>query len=381
MRWHRYGRHHRPPWWPSNEKWPPAGREHAWRRGRGRFLRRIAAAFAALLFLSALGGAALSSILFGIRLGGPGLRARIAVPVIALVFLFGLLAVLVRRVGSPVGDIVEAANRVAEGDFATRITEHGPPPVRVVARAFNSMAARLESQDRQRRYLLADIAHELRTPLSVVQGRLEGLLDGVYTRDDARLSEVLDETRLLTRLVEDLRTLAHTESGMLALQKEPTDLAILIQDVVNSLSAEAESRQVSFKIDASSDLPLALVDPLRIREVLVNLLSNALHHTPADGVVSIAAGDERHIHVAAQCDLEAVVLTKRQFRRASICTEVVRIGLLQRYIAWPCRYRDSEGARQWRRRKFQFADVRSSEPGSRAKRGRLLHRTSESPRR
>lgn len=303
MRWHRHRRHRRPPWWPSNESWPPAGREHAWRRGRGRFVRRIAAAFAALLFLSTLGGAALASILFGSGPGGPGLHiVRIAVPVIALGFVFGLLAVLVRRVGGPVGDIVEAANRVAEGDFATRITEHGPPPVRVVARAFNSMAARLETQDRQRRHLLADIAHELRTPLSVVQGRLEGLLDGVYARDDARLSEVLDETRLLTRLVEDLRTLAHAESGMLALQKEPTDLVILIQDVVNSLSADAEIRQVSVKIDASSDLPLALVDPLRIREVLVNLLSNALHHTPADGVVSIAAKTANDVYEITVAD-------------------------------------------------------------------------------
>jgi len=287
MRWHRY-RHRRPPWWPQNEHWPPAARGDVWRRGRARFVRRIAVVFAALLFLSALGGAALASILWG----GGGARlhiAQVAIPVIALIFLFGLLATLVRRVGSPLGDIVEAANRVAEGDFATRITEHGPPPVRVVARAFNSMAARLESQDRQRRHLLADIAHELRTPLSVVQGRLEGLLDGVYARDDARLSEVLDETRLLTRLVEDLRTLAHAESGMLALQKEPTDLAILIQDVVNSLSADAGRRQVSVEVDASADLTLALVDPLRIREVLANLLSNALHHTPAGGVVSIAA--------------------------------------------------------------------------------------------
>jgi two-component system sensor histidine kinase BaeS len=89
--------------------------------------------------------------------------------------------------------------------------------------------------------------------------------------------------------VEDLRTLAHAESGMLALQKEPTDLAILIQDVVSSLSADAESRQVSLEVDASADLPLALVDPLRIREVLANLLSNALHHTPTGGVLSITA--------------------------------------------------------------------------------------------
>src|SRR4030095_5060918 len=102
-------------------------------------------------------------------------------------------------------------------------------------------------QDRQRRHLLADIAHELRTPLSVIEGRLEGLLDGVYTRDDQELGKVLEETRLLARLVDDLRTLSHAESGMLALQKEPADLAILLHDAAGSLSAEAAERRVAIR--------------------------------------------------------------------------------------------------------------------------------------
>jgi phospho-acceptor domain-containing protein/HAMP domain-containing protein/calcineurin-like phosphoesterase family protein len=125
------------------------------------------------------------------------------------------------------GNIVEAANRVADGDFSTRLPEYGPPAIRSVGRAFNSMAARLETQDRQRRNLMAEVAHELRTPLSVIQGRLEGLLDGVYAKDDAQISEVLDETRILSRLVDDLRTLADTESGMFSLQKESTDIGTL----------------------------------------------------------------------------------------------------------------------------------------------------------
>ena len=123
-----------------------------------------------------------------------------------------------RRVGLPMGDVVSATDRVAAGDFSARVAERGPPFLRGVARAFNSMTARLQEQDRQRRDLMADIAHELRTPLAVVQGRIEGLLDGVYPRDDARLSEVLEETRLLARLVEDLGTLAHSERGTLGLQ-------------------------------------------------------------------------------------------------------------------------------------------------------------------
>ena len=88
-----------------------------------------------------------------------------------------------RSFGTPVGDIIEASNRVADGDFATRLNEDGPRPVRIVARAFNSMTTRLQAQDAQRRHLMADIAHELRNPLAVLQGRLEGMLDGVYPRD------------------------------------------------------------------------------------------------------------------------------------------------------------------------------------------------------
>jgi signal transduction histidine kinase len=284
--WHRYHRRRPPPWWPAGESWPPVDRAHVWRHGRGRFVRRILFLVAGLLFLSAIGTATLISTLFGAY--GPDRAPHIPpIAIAAGLFLVALFAVAMRRVALPLGDIVEAANRVADGDYSTRITEYGPPSLRTVGSAFNTMAARLESQERQRRHLMADIAHELRTPLSVIQGRLEGVLDGVYPRDDATLSQVIEETRLLARLVEDLRTLANAESGTLTLQKEPTDVAILIQDVVSSFSAEA--RNVSVRVDAAADLPLIAVDPLRIREVLANLLSNALRHTPAGGVVSINA--------------------------------------------------------------------------------------------
>ena len=147
------------------------------------------------------------------------------------------------------------------------------------------MTSRLEAHEQQRRHLMADIAHELRTPLTVIQGRLEGLIDGVYPRDDARLTEVLNDTRMLARLVEDLRTLAHTESGTLALHKEPTDVGVLIQEVAKAFEAESTARRVTVETQTPKDLPLVDVDPLRVREVLTNLVSNALHHTPTGGVV------------------------------------------------------------------------------------------------
>ena len=141
-----------------------------------------------------------------------------------------------------------------------------------------NMGAYFRRQDRLRRQLMADVAHELRTPLSVLQGRIEGIIDGVYPRDDERMQGLLDETRHLSRLVEDLRTIANAEAGALELRKEIVDPGELIRD------AAAAFEGVSVEI--RDELPAIEVDPIRIREVLLNLLSNA---KAAGGTVSISA--------------------------------------------------------------------------------------------
>ncbi len=178
-------------------------------------------------------------------------------------------------------EVMDAADRVAGGDYTVRVTESGPPPIRALAYSFNTMTARLAGADRLRRDLMADVAHELRTPLSVLQGRLEGLLDGVYPKDEAQLAQLLEETHVLSRLVEDLRTLALSEAGALPLQKESTDIVALARDVVRSMTGSGASVDVRAPHAVIIDL-----DPVRIREVLTNLLSNAIRHTPADGRVS-----------------------------------------------------------------------------------------------
>ena len=262
-----------------------------WRRRRLRFMGATLVFLLPMFVLFALGVASFAAVAIR-HLGGPPqilyLTPAFAWMIIFFLFVFGL-----RHVGDPVTDIVDAAQRVANGDFTTRIAARGPRFVRTVASAFNTMTERLEAHDRQRRELMADIAHELRTPLTVIQGRLEGVLDGVYPRDDERLSAVLEETRVLARLVEDLRTLANAETGVLTLQKEPTELAPLIQDVVHSLSADASASGVAVRVDAPGDLPALDIDPLRIREVIANLLSNALHYTPTGGTVTISVHRER----------------------------------------------------------------------------------------
>jgi signal transduction histidine kinase len=279
----------RPPWWPANEPWPTP-RMHAWRRHRSRVVRRFGILFAVVLVLSAIGASTLVSLVTGragLSAASPS-PAVVIMPALAFVLVLAGFVVALRRIGFPLGDIVMAADRVAGGDYSTRIREHGPRSLRLVAQAFNSMTTTLQSQDEQRRNLMADIAHELRTPLAVIQGRLEGLLDGVYPRDDVVLAGVLDDTRILARLVEDLRTLSNAEAGRLVLNKEPTDLAVLIQDVVKSFSAQAETNHITVRVVAA-DLPIIEVDPLRLWEVLSNLLSNAIRHTGRGGSVSVTA--------------------------------------------------------------------------------------------
>lgn len=287
MMWPRGYRRNPPPWWPAGESWPPRDHPVAWRRGRARFVRRVALLFGALLLFSAIGLATLIAKLLGAASDRAPVAPLVPLGAAGVLFVLVMLAVAMRRFAFPLGNIIEAANRVADGDFSTRVTEFGPPSLRMVGRAFNTMAARLEAQERQRRHLMADIAHELRTPLSVVQGRLEGMVDGVYPRDDGTLNLAIEETRLVARLVEDLRTVAVSESGALTLQKEATDVAALIHDVVSALPAE--TRTLSIRVDAAAELPLVAVDPLRIREVVGNLLANAARHTPAGGSVTITA--------------------------------------------------------------------------------------------
>lgn len=203
--------------------------------------------------------------------------------------LFMLVGRLLRRVATPVGELMEAVGRVEAGDYSIRVAEHGPREVRALVRAFNAMTERLQLNEIQRRNLLADVTHELRTPLTVIQGNLEGLLDGVYPRDDAHLGLILEDTRVLARLIDDLRTLSLAESGALQLHREPTDLSILISETTTAFKTQAEAAGVALRVVITEDIPLLELDPVRLREVLANLLSNALRHTPTGGQVQLTA--------------------------------------------------------------------------------------------
>src|SRR4029450_12744743 len=141
---------------------------------------------------------------------------------------------------APIGDVMEAADRVAGGDYATQVQVRGPGEVARLADSFNQMTQRLQANETQRRALLADVAHELRTPLSVIRGNVEGMLDGVYPPDDAHLGPVLEETAVMPRLLDDLQTLSTAEAGVLRLYRERVDPVELAEDAVATFRARAD---------------------------------------------------------------------------------------------------------------------------------------------
>jgi signal transduction histidine kinase len=175
---------------------------------------------------------------------------------------------------------------VADGDYAVRVETRANGDVARLVDSFNAMTTRLQTNEEQRRNLFADVAHELRTPLSIVRGNAEGMLDGVYPRDDAHLETILDATAVMARLLDDLRTLSQTDTGALRLHKQTTDVAELLDDIRYAFAPRAAEAGVAFTLEAEL-LPPLDIDPVRVRQVLENLLDNALRHTPRGGTIRI----------------------------------------------------------------------------------------------
>ena len=238
-----------------------------------------------LLFAATMLTVALATAAFGNVTGWLGVAAALA-GLLLFVLCLSFVGRSVRRMFGPIGDVMEAAERVALGDYSVRVRERGPGEVRRLGRTFNDMTARLQASDEQRRGLLADVTHELRTPLSVVRGNLEGIADGMYKADEERVAAVLEQTRLMGRLLDDLQTLSTAEAGELSLTLEPTDLEMVVQEVASAFAPRAAAAEVEL-VTSCDALPEVSVDPARIRQVLENLVANAVRHTPAGGTVRI----------------------------------------------------------------------------------------------
>jgi two-component system OmpR family sensor kinase/two-component system sensor histidine kinase BaeS len=189
----------------------------------------------------------------------------------------------------PVSDLTQAAARMAAGDLSQRVAVAGSDELSTLGQAFNHMAASLQQAQQSRRAMTADIAHELRTPIAIQRAHLEALQDGIYPLTVENLQPVLESTDLLTRLVEDLRTLALADAGELSLEMEPGDLALLVGRVVERFSAEAESRQITLTYEDQSGGQAGHVpfDAARVEQILNNLLSNGLRYTPEGGMLAV----------------------------------------------------------------------------------------------
>lgn len=258
---------------------------------RGRFVRRIAIGFGIFfLFVFLVGwlGAAVGGRWFERGDHGGFFPWFLFLPIL-LVIGFVALGRAIRRTARPIGEVMDAAERITEGDLTARAAVHGPNDVRDLAGAFNRMAERLETNERRRRDLLADIAHELRTPLAVIRGRVEGMRDGLYEANGEHLELIERETDVMARLLEDLQLLSNAEAGALRLHRERLEPRELVQTAADAFAAPATEAGLQLRTHVDEGLPALDVDRVRIGEVLANVLANAVRHTPSRGSITLAA--------------------------------------------------------------------------------------------
>lgn len=219
------------------------------------------------------------------------LLAASAAALIALLLGF----ILFRQITAPLNSLASASEKIAAGDLTARSPVRGDDEIARVGRSFNAMADNLARSETARRNMLADIAHELRNPIGVIQSHLEAMQDGVFPLDRDQVDSLHEETLLLSRLVGDLRELALADAGQLALNRAPTDLRALIERVVNAFQAQANEREITLTASVPENIPPLNIDAQRIEQVLRNLLSNALRYTLANGVVMVTATQEKNL--------------------------------------------------------------------------------------
>ncbi len=222
---------------------------------------------------------------------------------VGLLFPFGVISfflslltifigvLLVQRLVNPLAEVVAAAREVANGKLDARVAVSGPQDLRALNESFNEMAMALEYSDKQRREMLADIAHELRTPLSVIRGRLEGIIDGVYPENGPQVSMALQQTYALQRLVDDLRLLTLAETRQLQFDKRNVNVGNIITGILEMFSAEAEENNISLSFTEKSENLTVEIDPQRFEQVLSNVLGNALRYVPNGGRVWVTANE------------------------------------------------------------------------------------------
>lgn len=207
-------------------------------------------------------------------------RAAYIAAGVAVALAIILAIILSTRLLKPVRALTNAASSLADGDLTKRVSIKGDDELAILGQTFNQMATALETAEESRRAMTADIAHELRTPLAVQRAQLEALQDGVYPATEENLTSILEQNILLTRMVEDLGTLALADAGQLKLEKIPTDLEKLVKRVLDRFKSQANERQIDLRFSSQGECRKLSLDPGRMEQILGNLLSNALRYTP-----------------------------------------------------------------------------------------------------
>jgi signal transduction histidine kinase len=210
----------------------------------------------------------------------------------------GLLAVIVatvitfvlsRRMSRPIQILSLAVSRLGKGDFSQRVKIDDKSEVGELANTFNNMADSLEQSEKLKRQIVTDVAHELRTPVSNIRGQLEAIQDNLLTPDSNSINSLHEETMLLSRLIDDLQELTLAEAGKLNMVKQPEEIGAIILQAVDVMKFKAESADITIETNIADKLPLCLIDQHRISQVLKNLITNAIVHTPRGGSITVSA--------------------------------------------------------------------------------------------
>jgi len=230
-------------------------------------------------------------------------RAALIAGLVSAALSLVLAWLLANNLARPVRLLTQATERMANGDLMQRVQVAGSDELAALGKSFNQMALSLQKSEEVRQAMTADIAHELRNPLAVQRANLEALQDGVYPLTREALNPILEQNLLLTRLVEDLRTLAQADAGQLKLELAPTDLPRLVERVVERFRPQAAQQAVELIVE-SDQLPAEFtslyLDPMRVEQIMNNLLSNALRYSPAGGKIIISlerAEEQAQVHV------------------------------------------------------------------------------------
>jgi signal transduction histidine kinase len=209
--------------------------------------------------------------------------------VFASVIALLLGAILFFEITAPLRQLNKAASGIAQGDLSQRVPVRSHDELGDLSQTFNQMAESLDRNETQRQHLMADIAHELRTPITVIQANLEAMLDEVLPLDVEQIATLHDETLLLSRLVGDLRLLSQAEAGVLKLERQETEIGSLIQRVTEKIIVQAQQNGINLEIEVPENLPRIWIDADRITQVLNNLIGNALRYTSRDGKIVVSA--------------------------------------------------------------------------------------------